>query len=58
MTKLTDSLGAHGQVVAEVRFAVALGPKLVRRSTLTPNRTRLFQLGITRGALVLASLPR
>jgi hypothetical protein len=51
-------LGAHGQLVAEVRFAPALGATLVRQSARSPNRTRVFQLTVTNGALVLVSLPR
>src|SRR5919201_850946 len=58
VARLRFQLGAHGQVVAEVRFPRAFGSKLVRESAFTPNRTRVFALAIVRGSLQLLSLPR
>ena len=58
VARLRFQLGAHGQVVAEVRFPRSLGPKLVRQSAYTPDRTRIFALSIMRGSLDLLSLPR
>ena len=58
VAQLRFQLGAHGQVVAEVPFPRSLGPKLVRQSAFTPNRTRVFALSIVRGLLDLISFPR
>jgi len=58
VARLRFQLGAHGQVVAEVRFPRSLGSKLVRQNAFTPNRTRVFALSIVRGSLHLLSLPR
>jgi hypothetical protein len=58
VARLRFELGAHGQVVAEVRFPRALGRELVRENAVRPHRTRVFALSIVRGSLDLLSLSR
>jgi hypothetical protein len=57
VARLRFELGAHGQVVGEVRFPRRFAAKLVRQQAFAPRRTRVFALAIARGILTLRSLP-
>ena len=58
LERRTFQLGAHGQLVADVRFPRTLGRSLVRMNAYTPTRTRIFALRIARGSIELLALPR
>ncbi len=49
-------LAAHGQIVADVRFAAALAQRLVRLSFERPLRTHVLTLAVAQSGLVLVAL--